>query len=84
MGKNQVCIKRRGKANFGALKQKPICKQSRGVECIDKLKWNIPSDATEKEPRDRARVRGLLTHCAPATGIAQSREKMGICISGNK
>lgn len=54
VGKSWVDINRRGKANFGALKQNPICKQSRGVVCLDKIKWNILSDATKKEPRARA------------------------------
>lgn len=54
VGENWVCIKWRGTANFGALKQKPICKQSRGVVHFDKIKWNIPKDATQKEPRGRA------------------------------
>lgn len=44
-----MSVNRRGMANFGALKQNPICKQSRGGLYFDKTKWNIPSDGTKNK-----------------------------------
>lgn len=48
------CVFTEGDGEFWSSRAEANLRTEQGVVYFDKIKWNIPSDATEKEPRDRA------------------------------